>query len=132
MKTINDLIKEELKTASPSVVARRLGVDYRALLLRQQQEQSPVMREEVIPEPDDITTIGRPGMESMVIAITRAAGGGWPKKYDAIIEDARRKYDAGTHEMATGRTKGWLVLYLIPRLHRVRTRNYFSGMNANV
>ena len=57
---------------------------------------------------------GRPEMERFAVASRRASDRGWDNESSAIA-DARAKFEAGTHIMATGRDGPWLILYLIPR-----------------
>lgn len=42
---------------------------------------------------------------------------GWDNRAAEIIE-ARRKYDAGTHDMVQARDGDWLIMYAIPRRRR--------------
>ena len=42
------------------------------------------------------------------------------------VSDARAKYEAGTHEIATGRDGPWLLLYLLPRAIVKPRPNYFT------
>lgn len=134
MNAINQLIKSELeKTKNPSLVARRFGLNYMVFLEHQKRTTAAAkIVEEVVDEPEDITELSKKGLENYVIAIKRAADPFWPEKYEAAIEDARKKYDAGTHEMFTGRKSGWFVLYSQPRLVSAKPRNYFASMCLNV
>lgn len=133
MNREKDLILDELRRTNGNLskVARTLGIDYFALRTKygQQVRQVP-FRPALGREPVDIRVLGKPGLEQYVIAVKRA-GSVWPTKYAAIIEDARRKYDAGTHEMYQGVNKGWVVLYLEPRMVPDSPRNYFSSMGSN-
>lgn len=128
--TNNDfqLINEEIKSrgGNLSAVARVMGVDYHALKQRFPQHVStiPVALE---PEPEDISTLGRKGFEQFVIAVKKA-GHSWPDKYKPAIEDARKKFDAGTHEMFQSNGNGWVVQYLIPYLVPRERRQFFSTM----
>jgi hypothetical protein len=127
---LNDLIDEELKrTNNPSAVARRLGMNYQQMMVRNKRlNEASSIKEEVMPEPDDISALGRSGMERFVVAIRRTTNGEWPKKYKEDLDKARQRYDAGTHEMAQGRKNGWFVLYSIPRQHQTKPRNYFRSL----
>lgn len=127
---LNALVEEELqKTGNPSVVARRLGMNYQQMVVRHKKmQETAIIKEEVVPEPDDITSLGRPGMERFVVAIRRTTIGEWPKKYKDDLDKARMKYDAGTHEMVQGRKNGWFIQYCIPRHTPAKTRNYFRSI----
>ena len=108
-----------------SMVARTMGLDYHAL----KQRFVPVSEPMKVPEgeePEDIRTLGKPGMERYVIAVKKP-GQAWP--HNAIIADARKKFDAGTHEMFQSKHKdGWVVQYLIPYLVPRPRRTFFSSM----
>lgn len=69
---------------------------------------------------------GRPELEPFIVARRRANETGWDNS-NPLIEQAREDYAAGTHEMATGRDGGWLILYSFPRRRVDKTRaDYFS------
>ena len=127
---LNDLIDEELrKTGNPSATARHLGMNYQSLVVRHKRmQEEATIKEEVVPEPADISTLARPGMERFVVAIRRTTIGEWPKKYKDDLDKARMKYDAGTHEMVQGRKSGWFIQYCIPRQYPAKTRNYFRSI----
>jgi hypothetical protein len=121
-------IQEAIKDSGGNLshVARVMGVDYHALkaLFPQHVSTVPVSLD---PEPEDITTLGRKGSEGYVIAVKRS-GHPWPEKYHTAIEDARKKFDAGTHEMFQSNGNGWVVQYLIPYLVPRDRRQFFSTM----
>ncbi|BCJ91744.1 hypothetical protein IZ6_24790 [Terrihabitans soli] len=126
-----ELLRETLAETgfNPSKTARRLGIDYGQLIsaLKLQSGRPFVMA--TGPEPVDIRTLGRPGLQPFVVALKRC-GGEWPAKYRSIIEIARSAYDAGTHEMCQQTTEGWVVLYSIPRKTPTKPRTYFATMGA--
>lgn len=124
----NDDIIKELKAhgGNFSVVARALGLDYHALKQKFPQTYEP-LKTPVGPEPTNIKTLGKPALAEFVIAVKKA-GQAWPEKYDAVIADARRKFDAGTHEMFQSNNEGWVVQYLIPHLVPQPRRQFFSSM----
>jgi hypothetical protein len=123
-----ELADEEMRRNGNNIsrTARVLGIDYQEA--REHYLSKPVVpfKPTIGPPPDDITSLGRAGFRQHVIAIKRA-GCGWPEKYDAVLDDARQKYDAGTHEMMQGSSQGWVVQYLIPLKKPVGKRTYFSG-----
>ncbi|MES0134532.1 helix-turn-helix domain-containing protein [Mesorhizobium sp. M0016] len=123
------LINEELKKTDGNIsrVARVLGLDYFYLQQKYGKPSYTPFRPAVGPEPLDIRTLGRPSYEPYVIAVKKA-GCRWPDKFDAIIADARKKFDAGTHEMFQTPNDGWVVQYLIPRASRAVSRTFFSTM----
>lgn len=126
---LEDLIREELEKTGGNIsaVARRLGLSFEGLLARYGGKGVSGAFKIQVEEPKDIRELARPGLEGFVVAVKRA-GAAWPEKYKGAIEKARRKYDAGTHEMCQGRKDGWVILYLIPRIIPVRPRDYFSSM----
>jgi hypothetical protein len=68
---------------------------------------------------------GRPDIKPYTVARRRVAERGWDNSLPEIIQ-ARAEYEAGTHEMATGRDGAWLILYSIPRARKVAPRKgYF-------
>ena len=68
---------------------------------------------------------GRPELAKYLVARRQAsASGGWDYD-DPEIAAARENYEAGTHEMATGRDGSWLLLYSIPRRYRAPDREGF-------
>lgn len=129
----NALILEELKRTNGnfSKVARSLGIDYFALKSKFPNTHPPIgtFQSATGPEPVDIRVLGRPGFEQYVIAIKRA-GSFWPSKYKDIIDEARLRFDAGTHEMFQTSNAGWVVQYLIPRRYPTARRHFFSSMGA--
>lgn len=69
---------------------------------------------------------GRPDVQPFIVARRTVKDRQWDNKLPEIIK-ARAEYEAGTHEMATGRDGQWLILYSIPRVKPVRGRkNYFQ------
>ena len=125
-KIQEQLLAEELKRTGGNLskVARSLGLNYYELLSRHGGRQTfmPALG----PEPQNIRDIGRDGFKHYVIAIKRA-GYRWPDKFAEVLADARRKFDAGTHEMFQTSDNGWVVQYLIPRKHPVRRRDFFRS-----
>ncbi len=128
MTNQNDLIKDEMKNSNNNIsyVARVLGLDYYALR-KKLEPQSQTLHSATEPEPADIRTLGREKFKQYVIAV-KPAGSSWPAKYDAIIADARRKFDAGTHEMFQSNDNGWVVQYLVPYLIPRERRTFFATM----
>lgn len=123
------LIQEELKKTDGNIsrVARVLGLDYFYIKQKYGGTDYVPFRPAVGPEPTDIRTLGRPSYEPYVIAVKKA-GCRWPDRFEAIIADARKKFDAGTHEMFQTPNDGWVVQYLIPRTTRAVARTFFSTM----
>ena len=64
-------------------------------------------------------------LRDYVVAVRKIDHGAWPKQYQAILMDARTKYNAGTHEMVQGRGDGVVFQYCIPRKEPTAPRRYF-------
>lgn len=106
-------LKEEIKIElwkhrSPSKVARNLGISIRKVLeVDQELSGHPrIVREE------RHDGLGRPELRQFTVARKRAMAV-WDASDPKIIA-AREAYEAGTHDMATGRDGDWLILYSIP------------------
>ena len=129
---INKRIREALKDSdwNFSKVARQLGLSIE--YLKKNFAENNVVEIAHWPlenEPADISTLGRSGHRQFVIAVKRRmAFEGYPKKYREIILDARKKFDNGTHDMYTAPTRGWAVLYLVPRRTPVEPCNFFGSV----
>lgn len=124
-KNIRDTIKENGGNLSKTSRVLGLNLEYLRAKFGDQIVSMATYRPE--PRPSDIRTLGKPGMEKFVIAI-KNRGFSWPVEFTDIIADGRRKFDAGTHVMCQGHTRGWAVLYLIPRRRPVAAMTYFSSM----
>lgn len=125
-----NLIEEELQKSGNnfSYVSRVLGIDYHALKTRYSSTPGEsIFHQTTEPEPADISSLGRPHARQWVIAV-KPAGSSWPSKYDEVISNARKKFDAGTHDIYQTTDNGWVVLYLIPYLVPVQRRQFFSTM----
>lgn len=88
------------------------------------------MRAPVVPEdvrlPTGTPDPAMPGWEPYLVA-TKPAGSVWPASLTGAILEARRLYDAGTHEMVTRTTRGgWSQLYCRPRRQAAEPREYFQ------
>ena len=130
-KSLEDqLISEQLRETNGNVskVSRQLGIDYVTLKRRLAPPtlNLPFQRASS-QEPSDITSLGKPGLEHYVIAV-KPRGTAWPSKYDDVIADARKKFDAGTHEMFQSNYQGWVVQYLIPRRKPRPSCRFFADM----
>lgn len=129
----NELLREEIKKCHGNLsrVARNLGLPYSLVLQKVAPRPSVLMSPTFGPEPTDIRTAAKPGFEQWVIAVKRV-GCGWPDKYNDVIQDARRKFDQGTHEMFQSNTRGWVVQYLVPRKGATAPRRFFKDLPLNV
>ena len=70
---------------------------------------------------------GRPEMRCYIVA-RRHVNKTWARQDSQAIEQARRLYDEGKSEMATGRDGRWIILYSIPRNSKaIRTNSWFGS-----
>jgi len=114
-----EIIAELKKVRAPAKVARNLGLDIRLILpIADEMAGTPrVQREETH------GGFGRPELREHLVARKRA-GDTWDNT-DPRIADARAAYEAGTHDMATGRDGDWLILYSIPQRRVTPRPDYF-------
>ncbi len=117
----NEILITHQKTRSPFKTATIVGVDVQDVFaVLKKHEQSVGIGAE------RFGGKGRPELEPFTVARRRANETGWDNSEPAIAQ-ARADYAAGTHEMATGRDGGWLILYTIPRRRVDTTRaDYFQ------
>jgi hypothetical protein len=70
--------------------------------------------------------LGRPELQEFLVARKRGVGAQWDNN-DPEIVLARARYEAGTHEMTTGRDGPWQLLYSIVRVRPAAPRpGYFT------
>lgn len=115
-----------------NLVARELGIS--ADECRRAFPQSAVsVREVDDPQPGKDQhgrpNVGRKAMRDHIVSVRHALAP-WPEADRSTIVRARRKYDAGTHYMATGRDGNWIILYSWKRRKAVPPRSYFYGAFA--
>ena len=125
---MNPEMREEIardlrKTRAPARTAKNLGYPIRLVIEVMEEERQPrPFREE------KYGGMGRPEMQQFIVDRKRPWEI-WPNLTDPVLT-ARNQYEAGTHEMATGRDGDWLILYSIPRKTVAKDRqNYFQPEN---
>lgn len=126
----DSMIAEEMRRTNGNIskVSRTLGIDYIALKSKFAAPTFELSFQRATGrEPDDIRALGKAGFEQFVIAV-KPAGAAWPSKYDEAIADARKKFDAGTHEMFQSNYQGWVIQYLMPRRHPRKPTRFFADM----
>lgn len=115
-----DIIRGLRKFRSPSKVAKALGVDIRDVLpIADALAASPrISREE------QFEGMGKPNLSDYIVARKKA----WEvwDNGDPAVAAARANYEAGTHNMATGRDGDWFILYSIPQRKITPRPNYFQ------
>lgn len=117
-----EIARDLRKTRAAARTAKNLGYPIRMVLEVLEDEKQPrPFREE------KHGGLGRPELVPFTVARKRAWET-WPNpKTDEAIATARAEFEAGTHEMATGRDGDWLILYSIPRKTVAKDRaNYFQ------
>lgn len=115
-----DVRVEFAKSRSYFRVARALGIPMEKVKAILGEDTPPIQRRQAL-----FGGRGRPEMEKYIIATTHVDQP-WNNK-DPEIAKGRFDYEAGTHEMMTGRDGDTLILYLIPRVKIDPRPNYFSG-----
>jgi hypothetical protein len=112
-----EIARDLRKTRAPARTAKNLVLD--------------VMEDERQPRPfreEKYGGLGRPEIQQYIVDRKRPWEI-WANTTDPVLT-ARNQYEAGTHEMATGRDGDWLILYSIPRKTVAKDRqNYFQPEN---
>jgi hypothetical protein len=116
----DEIIFELRKVRAPAKVARNLGIDIRHVLpiADELAGQPRALRQEVH------DGHGRPELRDMLVA-RKLAHDVWNND-DPAIAGARAAYEAGSHDMATGRDGQWLLLYSIPQRKPTPRPDYFQ------
>lgn len=121
-KVIDQEIREEYANhRSLFKTAKKLGLDISYVKLVVES-----MPEEVKP---DLTAcrwdgFGDPEKKQFLVA-RNPADRSWDNNRPEV-SDAREAFEAGTHDMATGRDGPFLLLYMFPRAVRTPRPNYFN------
>lgn len=71
--------------------------------------------------------VGKNYFRSYIVSVRHAEHATWPREDESKIEDARMKYEAGTHTICQGRDRDWFVLYCVPLSQRVGARKFFRA-----
>ena len=118
MPDLEAALREELKATGGRLfkAARNLDFDLDAAKLRLNDRRR-------VSE----ITLGRVSLRKYIVAY-RSIYGDWPREFREALADARKKFDAGTHEMCQGRDGQHIIQYLIPRLVRTKPRRFFGGI----
>lgn len=115
-----EIVAELRKVRAPAKVARNLGLDIRTVLFVSDKIGGASRNN----RPETYGGRGRPDLAPYYVSRKRAYQA-WDNS-DPDIAAARAAYEAGTHEMVTGRDGDWLILYSIPR-NKVQPRpDYFK------
>lgn len=116
----NEIIAGLRKLRSPSKVSRQLGIELRTILpIADELAGTPrVVREE------QHGGYGKPELREFLLARKRAHET-WDNNLPTIAA-ARLAYEAGTHDMFTGRDGDWLLLYSKPQKKVTPRPDYFK------
>lgn len=107
------------KRFSPFKVAKQVGATIGEVL-------AVVNKHKAIDTPYD-GQVQRASLERFIVASRRVTEGGWNND-DVGVHQARRAYEAGTHDMATYRDGPWLHLCSFPLQRPRRARpGFFTG-----
>lgn len=117
---IDDVLMEYKRTRSPFRTANLTGLDASVVWAIIEEHTDKLSA-----YPERNGGFGRPELESYIVARRKVTSRSWDNAEPAIA-DARLAYEKGTHELATGRDGGWLILYAIPRKKATPRTNYFK------
>lgn len=117
---IDDVIEQYRRLKSPFRVAKLLDLDV--------QEVWTVIEE----NPDRLARLptrfggdGRPEMMPYIVARRKVTDPSWDND-SPEIKQARADFEAGTHQMATGRDGNWLLMYMVPQEVVTPRPDYFK------
>ena len=116
-----DIIDEYKRSRTPFKVARKLGIDVRLVWQVIENEDSQYL---LMPNPTRFEGMGRPALRKYIVARKKSTAE-WDN-LDPKVAKARKDYEAGAIEMATGRDGSWLILYAIPRRRKAPRPGYFT------
>lgn len=69
--------------------------------------------------------LGHDYFRAFIVSRRHADYSQWPAEDEAAIEEARAKYEAGTHTICQQRDRNWFVLFCVPLKTRVGARKFF-------
>lgn len=117
---IEDVLLEYKRTRSPFRTANLTGLDASVVWAIIEQHADKLST-----YPERHGGYGRSDIEQYIVARRKVSSRSWDNTEPAIA-DARLSYERGTHDLATGRDGGWLILYAIPRKKVFPRVNYFK------
>lgn len=104
----------------PVKVSARLGIS--ATELAERASLAPASNPRRREPPADL---GQPYFRQHIVSVRHVDRPEWPKEDLSKIEDARAKYEAGTHTICQNRDRNFFVLYCVPLRQRVGARKFF-------
>lgn len=102
-------------------IAAALGIDKIELAERVTLPPSSGYRRRRQPPAD----LGKDYFRQHIVSARHTDHSTWPSEDEVKIEEARAKYEAGTHDICQGRDRNWFVLYCVPLQTRVGARKFF-------
>ena len=115
-----EIVQALRKLRAPAKVSRHLGVDISAVLSVADRFEGTSRRT----RETTYDGFGRPELQEYIVA-RKMAYHVWDNE-DPAIAEARANYEAGTHDMCTGRDGDWLILYSIPQRRTTPRPDYFK------
>ncbi|MGN6819304.1 MAG: hypothetical protein ACTHJR_11610 [Sphingomonas sp.] len=117
---IDDVLREYRRTRSPFKTSRATGIGVNDVwnIINDHQDKLGPFEQRWGGD-------GRPELRPYVVAKRQANDSSWDNTLPEIAQ-ARQDYEAGTHEMCTGRDGSVLILYSIPRRTRDPRPDYFK------
>lgn len=118
---VQEILAEYRRLKSPFKVATALGLEVGVVwnVIDQNEDQ-------LQPYAERNGGYGRPELAPFMVARRNVNSRTTWDNEDPAIAQARADYEAGTHEMTTGRDGAWLILYSIPRRKRDPRPDYFT------
>ena len=118
-EVIDEILIEYKRTRSPFRTATNLGLETSVVweIIEKNQDRLSAF-------PERNGGFGPENLVKYIAGRRRVSSREWDNK-DPAIARARASYELGTHDMATGRDGGWLILYSIPLKKRFPRTDYF-------
>jgi hypothetical protein len=119
-EVVNDVLLEYKRTRSPFRTAKLVGLDT-AIVWQIIEENA----DKLSAHPERNGGFGRPELTRYIVGRRKVSSRQWDND-DEKIALARSCYELGSHDMATARDGGWLILYSIPNRSRQPRAGYFK------
>lgn len=115
----DEVIQAYKRLKSPFRVAKLLSLDVKQVW--NVIEENPEL---IAAVPSRFGGDGRPELLPYLAARRKVSDFGWDNNSADILQ-ARADYEAGTHNMVTGRDGNWLLMYMIPQKRVTPRPEYF-------
>lgn len=117
---VDDVIDQFRRLKSPFRVAKLLNIDVQEVW--NVLEENP---ERLARVPTRFGGDGRPEIFAFLVARRKVTDTCWDNN-SPEIRQARADFEAGTHNMVTGRDGSWLLMYMFPQEVVTPRRDYFK------